>query len=71
MCLKAHLSCHHVQALVCRHFEDRRARPLIKKLSKFVPSCGLSYLGLITGSDVDKISLLVNEGNHHLHLSTI
>uniref|UniRef100_A0A0A0L4D6 Aberrant root formation protein n=1 Tax=Cucumis sativus TaxID=3659 RepID=A0A0A0L4D6_CUCSA len=30
--------------------------PFISKLSSFLPFCGLSYAGLITGFDIDKIS---------------
>ncbi|XP_022131885.1 aberrant root formation protein 4 isoform X1 [Momordica charantia] len=30
--------------------------PFVSKLSRFLPFCGLSYAGLITGSDIDAIS---------------
>ncbi|KAJ6745388.1 GLOMULIN [Salix koriyanagi] len=30
--------------------------PLVSRLSEFFPFCGLSYLGLITGSDIDKMT---------------
>uniref|UniRef100_A0A803PUA7 Aberrant root formation protein 4 n=1 Tax=Cannabis sativa TaxID=3483 RepID=A0A803PUA7_CANSA len=30
-------------------------QPLVAQLSSFLPYCGLSYLGLITGSDVDRM----------------
>lgn len=33
--------------------------PFVSKLSCFLPFCGLSYVGLITGSDIDKISNII------------
>ncbi|XP_022940401.1 aberrant root formation protein 4 [Cucurbita moschata] len=35
--------------------------PFVSKLSCFLPFCGLSYVGLITGSDIDKISNIIGE----------
>lgn len=36
--------------------EIPRCLPLVSRLSEFFPFCGLSYLGLITGSDVDEMT---------------
>lgn len=36
--------------------------PLVERLARFLPYCGLSYLGLITGSDVEAITNIVAEG---------
>lgn len=36
--------------------------PLVIKLSQFLQHCGLSYLGLIVGSDVDKLIDLIMGG---------
>lgn len=36
--------------------------PLILSLSRFIPVCGLSYVGLITGSDVDNVYRVVQKG---------
>ncbi|XP_057781217.1 aberrant root formation protein 4 [Salvia miltiorrhiza] len=36
-----------------------RCRPVVLQLSDFLPHCDLSYIGLVTGCEVDKISKLV------------
>ncbi|KAK6237022.1 hypothetical protein SCA6_012359 [Theobroma cacao] len=43
--------------------------PFAVRLACFLPYCGLSYRGLITGSDVDKISGIVIGGTVHELLS--
>lgn len=47
-----------MQALfsVSMSYEVSSCIPFVSKLSRFLPFCGLSYAGLITGSDIDAIS---------------
>lgn len=52
----------HLQALVSMNFEASCSQAFVLQLSSFFPFCGFSYLGLITGSDVDKISRIVIGG---------
>lgn len=51
-----------MQALVSMNFKVLSSQPFVLQLSSFFPFGGLSYLGLITGSDVDKISRIVIGG---------
>ena len=39
--------------------------PLVSRLSEFFPFCGLSYLGLVTGSDIDKMTRTFVAGNFY------
>lgn len=39
-----------------------RCRPVVLRLSDFLPHCDLSYIGLITGCEVDMISKLIIGG---------
>ncbi|KAL6208353.1 hypothetical protein ACLB2K_019304 [Fragaria x ananassa] len=48
-----------IVALVSMNFEASCSQAFVLQLSSFFPFCGFSYLGLITGSDVDKISRIV------------
>ncbi|XP_050364173.1 aberrant root formation protein 4 [Argentina anserina] len=48
-----------IMALVSMNFEAFSAHPFLLQLSSFFQFCGLSYIGLITGSDVDKVSRIV------------
>ncbi|KAJ6361297.1 hypothetical protein OIU78_001859 [Salix suchowensis] len=45
--------------------------PLVSRLSEFFPFCGLSYLGLITGSDIDKMTrtFVAEEDDDYMSLS--
>lgn len=54
----------YVQALASfsRNYKVSSLHPLIAQLSSFLPYCGLSYVGLITGSDVDKMNIIAFGG---------
>ncbi|GLT76836.1 hypothetical protein SLA2020_484720 [Shorea laevis] len=48
--------------------------PMTSKLASFLPYCGLSYLGLITGSDVDQMTKIVledDEDDYFSYLSNV
>ncbi|PON71289.1 Glomulin/ALF [Parasponia andersonii] len=47
-----------IMALVSfsRNYKVLSSHPLVAQLSSFLPYCGLSYIGLITGSDVDRMA---------------
>lgn len=51
-------TCVIVQALVSFRKCDKvlNSHLLVAQLSSFFPYCGLSYLGLITGTDVDRMT---------------
>jgi hypothetical protein len=57
-----------VQALVSvsLNHNNPNCHRLVSQFSLFFPYCSLSYLGLITGSDVDKITTIVIGGNFSL-----
>ncbi|PRQ26673.1 putative YAP-binding/ALF4/Glomulin [Rosa chinensis] len=57
-----------IMALVSMNFEVLSSQPFVLQLSSFFPFCGLSYLGLITGSNVDKISRIVIRDDEDLHV---
>lgn len=45
------------------NYEVLSSHALVPRLSSFFPYCGLSYIGLITGSDVDRMTNLAVGGN--------
>lgn len=51
-----------MQAVVSMNHNVASSQPFVLQLSSFFPFCGLSYLGVITGSDVDKITRAVVGG---------
>ena len=61
MCLKIHLD---MQALVSVSisYKTSSCHHLVSRLSSFFPYCNISYYGLITGSDVDKMTNIVRGG---------
>lgn len=48
-----------IMAVVSMNHNVASSQPFVLQLSSFFPFCGLSYLGVITGSDVDKITRAV------------
>ncbi|KAM0968946.1 hypothetical protein EV2_017742 [Malus domestica] len=48
-----------IMAVVSMNHNVPSSQPFVLQLSSFFPFCGLSYLGVITGSDVDKITRAV------------
>lgn len=57
-----------VQALVSVSLNHKSSscHHLVSQFSRFFPYCSLSYLGLITGSDVEKMTTIVIGGNFSL-----
>lgn len=57
-----------VQALVSISLNHKSSscHRLVSQFSRFFPYCSLSYLGLITGSDVEKMTTIVVGGNFSL-----
>lgn len=51
-----------LQALVSMNHKVSSSQPFVLQLSSFFPFCGLTYLGVITGSVVDIISRTVVGG---------
>ncbi|KAL5559714.1 hypothetical protein UlMin_035925 [Ulmus minor] len=45
--------------------------PLVSQLSSYFPCCGLSYLGLITGSDVDRMTSILVGGDEDDFMSCL
>lgn len=61
-------------ASVSRNHKLSSRLPVITKLASFLPLCSLSYLGLITGSDVDKMTSIVvgeDEDDHMSYFSLV
>lgn len=58
-----------IMALVSMNFKALSSQPFVLQLSSFFPFGGLSYLGLITGSDVDKISRIVIGDDEEIYVS--
>ncbi|XP_004290927.1 PREDICTED: aberrant root formation protein 4 isoform X2 [Fragaria vesca subsp. vesca] len=59
-----------IVALVSMNFEASSSQAFVLQLSSFFPYCGFSYLGLITGSDVDKISRIVIGDDKDLYVDS-
>lgn len=51
-----------MQSLLCMREKVSSCLTLVLQLSHFLPYCGLSYLGLLTGCDVDTIIDIVLKG---------
>lgn len=66
MCMRVLSKIHllYAQVLVSVSMEHKSPRciPLVSQLSGFLPYCHLSYLGLISGNDVDTMTSLVVGG---------
>ncbi|KAF5748146.1 hypothetical protein HS088_TW04G00096 [Tripterygium wilfordii] len=62
----------YIMAIVSVSWTDKVSSclPLVSQLSHFLPYCSLSYLGLITGSDVDQItSIIVGDDDDDVYLN--
>ncbi|KAM0974017.1 hypothetical protein ACFX2C_017255 [Malus domestica] len=60
-----------IMAVVSMNHNVPSSQPFVLQLSSFFPFCGLSYLGVITGSDVDKITRAVVGEDEDYYMSCL